>query len=384
MEDGRRRRLGWSAVLIAIALAAGLGGTVLFQTQGPTAPSSRSTTLRGSLPPPKDPGAWSSCTAGPLPMGRNRDVVVTGGDSAGRWQIGAAQPGPQGRAVVWHDGKLVGEADKVHAAINLADINSSGVAVGTDQSKDIAKGGPPVDEVPYVYRNGVFSKLRGGNGRAVAINDAGVIAGELDLPGVTLPVRWKSLDAQPELLSLPAGTEGGGVKDIAADGTIAGYENTGPGYLWRADGSMHRIDPPAIPGIPVTGVLSPAKFRFGWLIAGVQVYYYDPVVNASRAPSDRVRGERQMEFRYRPQPAGWELLSDGIEATPEGEAGTSPGIWVGPARRSLPTYQPAVKLKSTTYVVPYISEDGYTVAGTALGDDPGSNAPQLPIIWHCR
>jgi len=384
MEDGRRHRLGWSAVLIAAALAAGLGGTVLFQTQGPTAPSSHSTTLRGSLPSPADPGAWTSCTSGQLPMGGNRDVVVVGGDSTGRWQIGTAQPGGQGRAVVWHDGKLVGLAGKDHAAIILTGINSSGVAVGTDQSKDIAKGGPPVDEVPYVYRNGVFSKLHGGNGRAVAINDAGVIVGELDLPGVTLPVRWKSLNAQPELLRLPAGTEGGGVSDIAADGTIAGYENTGPGYLWRADGTMQRIDPPTIPGIPATGTLTPARFRFGWLIAGVQVYYYDPVVNASRAPSDRVRGERGMEFRYRPQPPSWELLSDGIEAAPEGEAGTSPGIWVGHARRSLPPYQPAVKLRSTTYVVPYISEDGHTAAGTAGAGDPASNAPSLPIIWRCR
>jgi len=91
-----------------------------------------------------------------------------------------------------------------------------------------------------------------------------------------------------------------------------------------------------------------------------------------------------MEFRYRPQPASWELLSDGVEAAPEGEAGTSPGIWVAHARRSLPPYQPAVKLRSTTYVVPYISEDGHTVAGTAGAGDPASNAPSLPIIWRCR
>jgi len=114
----------------------------------------------------------------------------------------------------------------------------------------------------------------------------------------------------------------------------------------------------------------------------VPVYYEDPTVNASRAPSDRVTGERQMEFRYRPRPASWELLSDGIEAAPDGAAGASPGIWVGQARRSLPPYRPASKPES--YVVPYISEDGHTVAGTAIAGDLASDARRMPVIWHCR
>jgi probable HAF family extracellular repeat protein len=74
-------------------------------------------------------------------------------------------------------------------------------------------------------------------GSAAAINDAGLIAGTMQLPsGPRVPVRWR--DGVPAPLPLPPGATSGVVNAINARGVIVGYVTIGAGYepvLWEND-----------------------------------------------------------------------------------------------------------------------------------------------------
>jgi uncharacterized membrane protein len=94
----------------------------------------------------------------------------------------------------------------------------------------------------WLYRSGKITMLPGGSGaEAEAINEAGVAVGSR---AQRQPVVWRSVDAAPVELPLPAGARTGRAVDVDADGTVLGMLGSGPesqAYLWLPDGSGRAI-----------------------------------------------------------------------------------------------------------------------------------------------
>ena len=384
MREGRRmrrRRWAFGGGFLAAIVAALVTGSLLI---APAAPH------RPVLPP--DPPLPKSCTLAALPMGNYHSAEVGGGDSTGRWHFGLSNPvvntGPQ-HTLVWHDGALVGDAALPSADVDLTGINSSGVIVGeaNDHKTGIR---------PYAYRNGKFSPLKGGVGQASAVNDAGTIVGRLGDDAHPIPVRWRSPDAEPERLRMPAGgTISYHHLAIAPDGTVAGavfLRAAGPAtestvtYLWLPDGTARQIPAPPAPR-DTRAYLEPLTFRNGWLYAeqviteknaGLNVYAiadeqlvrYDPAGGTwQRIDGDKIKGPAQFP------PSGRSYGTGG---------GIRPAVFVGPAVLELPWFMPLADPEVDYARVQSISNDAHTVAGDLNrgGNDP--TQPFRPIIWHCE
>jgi hypothetical protein len=252
LAEGRRRRrtrkvrtyCGGAAAVVLLVVAGGFavlgvppagGDQRTAQSVPPSAtptaeasPSAPASTPAG----PDEAGAPSSCEVSRLavPDGRVKSIV-TGADPSGRYIAGRSyHAGTGGRLLkvwLWDRGKatqvpLPGE-DQL-----LSDVNTHGVAVGTSYEAD----GPH----PYLYRDGVVTRLPGvRTGAAVAINDAGVIAGN-DLTTNT-PVIWRSPTEPPVALPVPSG--GAGITeaaDLAEDGTVVGRAAE-RAYVWAPNGT---------------------------------------------------------------------------------------------------------------------------------------------------
>jgi hypothetical protein len=192
MREGRRmRRLRWAfgGGFLAAITATLVTGSLLIAPATPHKPV---------LPP--DPPLPKSCTLASLPTGKYKSVDTTGADPTGRWIFGMANPvadaHPQ-RYLIWHDGVVVNDIGMPCEQLYLRDVNSSGVIVGENKRQ------------PYVYRNGKLSPLKGGPGDAAGINAEGMIVGSLGdttRSDSTVPVRWRTPNAEPERLPIPAGT----------------------------------------------------------------------------------------------------------------------------------------------------------------------------------
>ncbi|HEU4426822.1 MAG TPA: hypothetical protein VFR67_30175 [Pilimelia sp.] len=182
----------------------------------------------------------------PVPGGHPMSLV-TGGDPTGRFIVGRAYPEAQlgdYPLIIWDNGK--GRTVKMPGMDQaFRDITSTGVAVGTTYGTT-SEGG----RAPYVFRNGVLSKLAGvASGGADAINEAGVIAGSRDLPDRSIPVRWRSATEPAEDLPLPGKTWSGEAIAIGEDGTILGKvgqtRDAEQGYVWRPDGTTQLLPKPS-------------------------------------------------------------------------------------------------------------------------------------------
>lgn len=381
MRDGLRRRhrrwwtggAGLLAAVVAATVAATVSGSALLATAGGSPHPKPTPTV--SLPP--EPAVPASCTMSVLPKGGYPTVGVTGGDSSGRWQVGTAAPvyGSNGPILVWHDGQIVARVPNPGGGRTMSDINSSGVAVGTDE-------GQP--QHPYVLRDGKITLLKGGKGTAVAINDNGVIAGTLDVNGKQVPARWASADAQPQILPLPKGATPGShvvtsvnhIVDIAPDGTIAA-ENLSDPLIWLPDGTVHEIKGPR------GSTMRPVGFAFGWL-------YGEAFGQSSSGPAGIPAMEAGGMARYDPRSGTWQALT-GSALFPGGGTGgdlnnlTKPlAAFVGKQTMKLPA-EP-VPGQNDKYMVDLtsISTDATVVTGTALSSHSDPALPFQPLIWHCR
>jgi len=354
MHEGRRmRRRRWrsgiAALVATVTAALVTGGLIL--GPAPTAPKPRPT-----LPP--EPVVPAACTAKALPDGGHPTVTVTAGDSTGRWHVGTAAPvaGAKGPMLIWHDGKLVAQLAPPSGDATLHDINSSGVAVGSNNSS--------WDTYPFVYRNGKIERLKGGRGVAYAINDAGEIVGTIGINS-RHPVRWKSADAEPETLPMPPGKKIQFLVDVAPDGTIAGMYLSDT-YVWSPDGKVRRLTTPA-----ASGIFRPGQFGYGWLY-GTSV-------------QDGV-------WRYEPHTGAWQHLTDaehkaqfpGVGAGDSGVIGANElSVFVGRQVLALGD-DPFPGRAGHAFEITAISADAHVVTGYALSDQSNPAQPMRPFIWRCR
>jgi hypothetical protein len=383
MREGRRMRsrrwwAGGSA--LAALLAAGLTGGLLVANREPE-------------PSPIRPAA---CTAAALPIGKHRDVEVTGADPSGAWIVGTTaykEGGPTPNSIlVWHNGELVTdvkptELRKGSDGVRMADINASGIAVGanTDGYPD-----------PYVIEGGKIRKLAGGLGEADAINDAGVIVGKAGPPNQERPVRWTSPDADPVPLPLPDDPRSvrSRVTDITPDGTVIGTINW-KAYLWRPDGAHGYLETPAVEGRRVNG-FTPMVQREGWLYGALHTAAPD-----SKTPSRPPNGRAEV-YRYELSTGAWQKVTDDWKqaqlagAGPEGEnpLQAEPKIYVGQSVLELPPLAPPAPLPASAPSdlspggsrVDFLSDDARVAAGTATDFRNGklSDRRSVPVIWRCR
>ncbi|MFC7530504.1 hypothetical protein [Actinoplanes sp. GCM10030250] len=361
MRDGRRGRWwrNWMAAagVTAVIATATTGGVLAFGGSDPA-----------PLPPlPPDPNVPSACTFEVLPMGEETSAEVRAADPSGTYVVGQGDPFYEGKnnLMMWRDGDLIAHVRQTGKPVLMSDVNGSGVAVGSTD------GWPTV---PYVYRDEKISRLRG-TGQAIAVNDAGMIAGTEETSRRYVPQRWASPDAEPEIMKMPAGITNGRVWDMAEDGTIlvsvSGSMTTSEEpYLWYADGRVERIPPP--PGTTDQS-FGMTAFHHGW------IYGY-----SSGSASSGVSGPYTFVHRYDPVSQTWETVDAGVlPAQVPGAGGPLTGevsVIVGREIVTLPTER---RTDDDGFLVESISGDARIMTGTVLSLS-ASDIPARPILWRCE
>jgi hypothetical protein len=318
-------------------------------------------------------------------MGPHVSADVTGGDQSGRWLVGFTdsqnpEPAVPQSLLVWRDGRLVADVKPPGDGVRMSDVNASGVAVGNN---DIGT------DYPYVYLDGKIRKLAGGAGRAIAINDAGAIAGMVGPPTSERPVRWESARARPTPLALPPEAHLGQsqlrITDIASDGTVVGEVDRNT-YIWSPDGEGRFVTPPTRGGRRAA-YFTPGGYYRGWIygMAGFQVA-------ASAAPGFPGPGYDEVEYRFHPRTSTWQTL-DGefMQTQVAGSFGAGaqfaspvPQVYVGRAILTLPGEAGTAAKGMDSYKIEHLSDDARLVAGTALDGRANPAQPAIPIIWRCR
>lgn len=375
-EGGRRRRSRWWAsgvAVVAVTATTAAGSTLAFSAIGRPAPVPRPiASVIPSISAAAVPAGPRDCTVTRLPTGDIRKAVVTGGDPSGRWLVGrtyapgggyvAAKP-----LVVWQDGQLAETIKIPGEDQTLRDINSLGVAVGASFQPD--------DPYPYAVTGGKATRLAGGAGGAQAINDAGVVVGNLGTDSQISAVRWSSLTEQPEDLPVPEGTKTSSASDIDEAGNILGAIGRKTGdddtYLWLADGTGRRLLPPEVDGRKADAFWA-TSMRDGWV--------------TGRAVIEAADGTSFAFFRYRIADDRYERLPD---ASGQPARVAANGWVLSEAERPviidttgqttvLPKYPPAKG--RLDYIVSSFSDDGLVAAGYVVGSD----LQNQPLLWRCR
>ncbi|MEU4693164.1 hypothetical protein [Actinoplanes sp. NPDC023714] len=361
MRDGLRvRRVrAWSSAAVAAGVAVVItGGVLVLRPQAEE--------MTPALP--ADPTLPRACTAAALPTGRATSASVEAGDPGGTYLVGSSEPvdGGDHDVLVWRNGELVATVAQRSPKVSMQDINASGVAVGATVAGNT---------IPFAYHDGEITRMKG-VGNAVAINDAGVVAGDTEgAPDAARPQRWSSWDAEPEPMPLPAGMAGGEAYDITEDGTILvglwGKQDSGP-YLWHADGSLERILPPVADPDPGKGSgVGPIAIHFGWIYA------------------ERTRDDaRSALYRYEPGSRTWQKLSDdryavqvpAVQRRGGGFIQDDPAVYVGDRVLKLPKLK---RYDDDSFGVTFISENARVAAGSNLSGD-AAGRPVVPVIWRCR
>lgn len=191
--------------------------------------------------------------------------IVTGADPTGRYLVGRGYPDDPNNnyrrdVVLWDNSRRPTPVDVPGIDQQLADINSSGVAVGSSYDPDTWG-----LMTPWIYRNGKVKALPGvGSGDAVGINERGQIAGNRDGEGDG-PVWWPDSKSRPVDLKLPEGAVHGRTHDIDTDGTIVGVVTDADfvdrAYVWRPDGVAKQLPLPSGHG-PMSRAFG---IRNGWI-----------------------------------------------------------------------------------------------------------------------
>jgi hypothetical protein len=358
MRSGRRHRRARSwftfSGLTALTAATATGGVLALTGPDPTP--------RPDLPP--DPAVPAACTAYRLPTGGAASAAVTGGDPTGVYLVGTTNPdaGKERAVLIWRDGRLAASVPMSGKFPVMSDINSSGVAVGSS---------PEMTYLPYVYRDGKVSRLKG-IGMASVINNAGTIAGTRYDGKTAIPVRWAGPDAEPELMKLPPGTDSGKAMDITEDGTIVVTLTSGgplleQTYLWLPDGTIRQIEPPKT-GKGEATRFSASYYRFGWLYGGLA----EPVQNGTAPATPEMGGFEAHAYRYHVDTETWQKMPDGLAPL---------SAFIG---RKIFTYpEPAAKSTEDAFLLGYVSEDARTAGGHSFSNRANPDHPSSALMWRC-
>jgi hypothetical protein len=368
IAEGRRRRVRWWAsgtAIVALTATAAGGGTLAISALDRSRPQPAPRIVASPAPTvtaSERAAGPTDCTVIRLPTDGAPKALVTGGDPTGRYLVGMVYSSDR-PVIVWKDGKIAARVTMPGASNrNLHDLNTSGVGVATSYDANDT-------QRSYVYRNGRFTPLKGGQSDAVSINDAGVIAGTV---GNGHPVIWSSPSATPVRLKLPSGATIGGVDGIDEDGTVLGEvgrpttEMTG--YLWLPGGTGRRMPLPTVDGKPANYFWA-ESISNGWV--------------AGRAVVDTPSGERRFTwYRYRVATNQYEQLpmEAGMPARVAANGwvagvGATVTIFSDAGVLPLPSYQTDQDYTITSY-----SADGLVIGGS-------SAAPGLvnrPLMWRCR
>jgi hypothetical protein len=354
MRSGRRHRRArsWFTLsgLAALTAATATGGVLALTGTNPTP--------KPDLPP--DPAIPAACIVSRLPTGGAASAAVTGGDPTGTYLVGTTNPdaGKERAVLVWRDGELVASVPQTGKYPVMSDINSSGVAVGST---------PEMTYLPYVYRDGKVSRLKG-IGTAAVINNAGTIAGTRYDGRTAIPVRWAGPDAEPELVRLPAGTDSGEAVGITEDGTIAVTVTSGGSFLeqtwlWLPDGTLKPIEAPR------NTRFSAAYYRFGWLYGGLA----EPVQGGTASPRPGMgEGFQTHAYRYHVDTGTWQKMPDGL---------ASLSAFIGKKIFTFP--EPAPKAAEDAFLLDYVSEDARTAGGHSFSTMANPDHPSAALMWRC-
>lgn len=254
-----RRRVvcGVCAGFVVVALAAGglrsVGGSAPSEVTGDSASPSPSASVAAK------PLACAVARL-PLPAGQARSLV-TGGDPGGRFLVGRAY-GSDGYVeehplLIWDGDRLAATVEMPGSDESFADVNGSGVAVGSSFGGDGR-------QASYIYRDGKLTPLPA-SGHSVIARGVGAdatVVGEVvdnsDGPR-RVPVVWRNPAQPATTLPLPAGFEGGAAVDVDTDGTIIGmvFKKAaifGQGYVWGPDGTGRLLPLPEHEGEPALSV----------------------------------------------------------------------------------------------------------------------------------
>jgi hypothetical protein len=341
MAEGtrRRRRRNWTAGVTAAVI-------VVLVAVGVSAIKPR---------PKPQPVTPTGCAVTRLPAGQPRTTVLAG-DPSGHYVTGREVGADGSRTVIWKDGKVEARPEAPGVRLSLGPINSSGVAVGSGIVGNQTYG--------YVYRDGRVTRVPGGQASLTAINDAGVIAGELGRTGEAAPARWSSPGATPMKLS-PAGL----VTGIGEDGTILGTAGDNEGMLWFPDGTSRVLRLPVQPG-QRSRAFQPAAIVGGW------VYGVDAAVSSAGWPSSARLRYSIADNRFERMETPGDISGYADNGWAAGRTGPmTPVVVAGPTVVSLPT----AGTGPGQYEVRSISHDGHVIAGSVM-----TAGGETPLIWTCR
>ncbi|BCY06326.1 hypothetical protein L3i22_014140 [Actinoplanes sp. L3-i22] len=382
MAEGlRRRRLRrWSsgvAALAVTAVAAG-GGTFAVAAMRPDDPLPRPTPTASARTPSAAaaPVGPASCAVTRLPTAGVKKALATAGDPSGRWAAGRlySTAGHPTKLVVWKDGAIDKQVAMPGSDATFGDLNSAGHGLVTAY-------GAGDHESSYFYQDGRFTRLRGSDVSAGALNEAGVIVGgrtvsaDLDM----IPVRWASATAAPQPLPLPASATNGSAGDIAEDGTILGSVSVGTktaaAYLWFPDGTGRYLPVPKMrDGTRATSFVG-QSISNGW-VAGSAVL--DTADSSTFTPVRYRIATGEYEFLPRELGTAARISADGWIV---GEGQFSPVLVAGTRAVKLPPYGPTSKNPGEiSYDVRGISADGAVIVGYKAGLQLTND----PLMWTCR
>ena len=226
------------------------------------------------------PTAAATCrsVAMPVPAG-SIFSSVNGGDSSGRYLVGAAESYGSSTGLLWVDGRLkpIDQSPLApYVQVQFNAVNRRGVIVG---ERMIDESSFHTDA--FVYRGGRFTLLPapnpGDETHALAVNSRGDIVGDAFTASGWQPVEWQA--ARPgtvRVLSTPGGG-GGFATGIDEDGTVVGYLTPWPPgtpYVWPARGAARALPFPA--GDPGLVGGNAVAIRFGMVAGNVT----DPATGA--------------------------------------------------------------------------------------------------------
>ncbi|MEU4623177.1 hypothetical protein AB0G04_24785 [Actinoplanes sp. NPDC023801] len=375
MAEGRRRRVvrRWSGgvALVALTSVTAGGGTLAVSALRDGTPVPVPTVVvTASVTPsaaPAAPAGPTGCRVTRLPTGGVTKALVTAGDPSGRYQTGRLY-GTSANTIVWRDGKILARPVVPGGDGRFADVNRSGVAVGSGFVTDDR-------QQAFIYRNGRVTALDGSHTFANAINDAGVIVGAVGESGAEVPARWNSAGARVSRLPLPAGITVGTAGGIAEDGTVVGTVSPdetglGSGYLWLPDGTGRPMPMPMVDGRKAD-FFWPESIIDGWV--------------AGRAVIEEKDSRAFRSFRYRIADGTYEELSRTVIPALIAENGWVAGgydqlvVLAGDEMVKLPRYPEA-----DDYQVSSISADGRVISGSSSSLLPGDQVGNDPLVWTCK